>query len=115
MSKKERKQTNLNRIGLFETAPLVAATQVDEPELIVSHQVTKEEVPPKRVPETKPFLEDKILQQVTQISESPRPMIRVGFEIYRDLDKKIELLVVEEGKKKRDIINELLELGLTKR
>lgn len=115
MSKKERKQTNLNRIGLFETAPVVGTTPVDESVLIAPQEVVKEEVMPAEILETKKFLENKILHQPSQVAQSSRPMIRVGFEIYQDLDKKIELLVVEEGKKKRDIINELLEVALTNR
>jgi hypothetical protein len=115
MSKKERKQTNLNRIGLFETAPVVSSPLVDETALIASHKAVKEETIPTEIPQTEKFLENKISYQPSQVSQYSRPMIRVGFEIYRDLDKKIELLVVEEGKKKRDVINELLELALTKR
>ncbi len=115
MSKKERKQTNLNRIGLFETPSVVDKPAVDESVLITPQKVANKEAAPVEILETEKFLEDKMLYQPSQIAQSSRPMIRVGFEIYRDLDKKIELLVVEEGKKKRDVINELLEFAIAKR
>lgn len=112
MSKKERKQTNLNRIGLFEK-PLGATSQGDD--IPTPHEIIKEEVISEEVvSEITKTPKSETSPQVTQNIE-PRPMIRVGIEIYRDLDKKIELLVVEEGKKKRDVINELLELAFAKR
>jgi|GEM_PF-5845713 len=115
MSKKERRQTNLNRIGLFETPPAVETPSVDQSALINPQKVVKDEVTPAEILKTEKFLEDNMLYQSSLVVQSSRPMIRVGFEIYRDLDKKIELLVVEEGKKKRDVINELLELAIAKR
>jgi hypothetical protein len=115
MSKKERRQTNLNRIGLFETPPVVGSPPVDQSALITPQKVVKEEVTSAEILKTEKFLEDNMLYQSSQVAQSSRPMIRVGFEIYRDLDKKIELLVAEEGKKKRDVINELLELAIAKR
>ena len=115
MKNKERKQTNLSRIGLFETITTQPIEQKKEE--LRSEEIKSEDGLDKKNELQvldNPSVADLQLPTSQKQLEN-RPMIRVGLEIYKDLDKKIELLVVEEGKKKRDVINELLELALSKR
>lgn len=44
-----------------------------------------------------------------------KPLKRVNTEMLEEIDKAIELIAVEEGIKKRDLINELLQIGLNNR
>ena len=97
MSEKERSEVNLKgRLGLFESESIAKPTVETE---IVSNNITIK-TPPK--------------EQIKEFSKD-RPLVRVGFEIYKDLDKKIERICVEEEKNKKEVINELLEAVLKKR
>jgi len=100
MADKERKEVDLKgRLGLFENTP--AKNSVDNtqnPENPLGFQDPKES-------------KEESKKEIKKFDKN-RPLIRVGFEIYKDLDKKIEFLVIKEEKNKRQVVNELLESAL---